>query len=81
MISLPDDLLERIDTEADRRSMTRSGLLREAVAREIGRPRPHDIDTAIERLRATFAKLGDFESSERVREQRQGLDERDRRRL
>ncbi len=35
MISLPDELLERIDAHARRRGMTRSGLLRELAEREL----------------------------------------------
>lgn len=81
MISLPDDLLERIDAEASRRSSSRSALLREAAMREIGRPDPDEIDAALERLRTTFGKLGPFESADVVRAQRDSLNERDRRRL
>ena len=58
LISLPDQLLKRIDAEAGPRSISRSGLLREAVSREIVRPDSQDIDAAIERLRTSFAKLG-----------------------
>ncbi|ADB48618.1 CopG family ribbon-helix-helix protein [Conexibacter woesei] len=35
MISLPDDLLERFDTYAQRRRTTRSGLLRELAEHEL----------------------------------------------
>jgi metal-responsive CopG/Arc/MetJ family transcriptional regulator len=35
MISLPDELLERIDAYARRRHTTRSGLLRELAEREL----------------------------------------------
>ncbi len=38
MVSLPDDLLEAVDVEADRRGTTRSGLLRE-LAEEMLRRR------------------------------------------
>jgi metal-responsive CopG/Arc/MetJ family transcriptional regulator len=35
MISIPDDLLGRLDAEAKRRGLTRSGFLRELVDREL----------------------------------------------
>jgi metal-responsive CopG/Arc/MetJ family transcriptional regulator len=35
MISMPDDLLARLDAEARRRGLTRSGFLRELVGREL----------------------------------------------
>jgi len=35
MVSLPDDLLERIDARARRRRATRSGFLRELAEREL----------------------------------------------
>jgi metal-responsive CopG/Arc/MetJ family transcriptional regulator len=35
MISIPDDLLARLDAEAKRRGLTRSGFLRELVDREL----------------------------------------------
>jgi hypothetical protein len=37
MISMPDPLLADLDAEAARRHTTRSGLLQEAVRRELGR--------------------------------------------
>lgn len=37
MISLPDDLLHRLDQGAKERSMTRSGLLRELAERELSK--------------------------------------------
>jgi metal-responsive CopG/Arc/MetJ family transcriptional regulator len=35
MISIPDDLLERVDALAKERGLTRSGLLRRLVEREL----------------------------------------------
>jgi metal-responsive CopG/Arc/MetJ family transcriptional regulator len=35
MISIPDDLLARLDAEATRRGLTRSGFLRELVDHEL----------------------------------------------
>jgi metal-responsive CopG/Arc/MetJ family transcriptional regulator len=39
MVSLPDDLLRAIDTEASRRGTTRSGLLRDMAAETLERRR------------------------------------------
>jgi predicted transcriptional regulator len=78
MVSLSDDLLARIDTEARRRGTSRSALLREAALRELGRPHPGLIDEAVSRSRARFAKAGRFEAADLLRAER---DARDRRRL
>jgi metal-responsive CopG/Arc/MetJ family transcriptional regulator len=37
MVSLPDDLLRAVDVEADRRGMTRSGLLRDLAEESLRR--------------------------------------------
>jgi hypothetical protein len=36
MVSFPDELLARVDAEAQRRGTTRSGLLQVAARREVG---------------------------------------------
>lgn len=81
MISLPDDLLGRIDSEVQRRGTSRSGLLRIAVERELGRLSPEEFDAIIERSRARFAKAGGFDSAELIRADRDARNARDRRRL
>ena len=78
MISLPDDVLARIDDEAQRRGTTRSGLLRDAALRELGRPDPALVEAALARSRARFASSGRFEATALIRAER---DARDRRRL
>jgi predicted transcriptional regulator len=78
MISLPDDMLARIDREARRRGTTRSELMREAALRELGRPDADLLDAAVARSRARFASAGRFEAAELFRAER---DARDRRRL
>jgi metal-responsive CopG/Arc/MetJ family transcriptional regulator len=40
MVSLPEELLQQIDEEARRRSMSRSALLAVAARRELSRPEP-----------------------------------------
>jgi HicB_like antitoxin of bacterial toxin-antitoxin system len=80
MVSFPDDLLERIDREADERGTTRSGFLQEAARRELGWPDPAAIDAALARGRAALAGLGSFEAADLIRDEREGRDERDRHR-
>ena len=80
LISIPDDLLVRVDREAARRSTSRSGLLQAAVRRELGWPDAEEIDAAIDRGRAALASTGPFESRELIRADRDDRDARDRRR-
>jgi hypothetical protein len=80
LISMPDDLLERIDREAERRGATRSGFIQHAAQRELGWPDPTAFDAALKRGRAALAGAGTFESAELIRAERDARDERDRRR-
>lgn len=80
MISMTEQLLERVDREAAARGTTRSAFLQEAARRELGWPDPVVIDAALERGRTALAKAGAFESAELIRTEREALDERDRRR-
>jgi predicted transcriptional regulator len=76
MISLPDDLLSRIDREAARRGSSRSAFLREAARRELGARDPDAFSAALERSRARFACAGRFESADVIRAQRDARDRR-----
>lgn len=80
MISVPDDLLERIDRAADERHTSRSAFLQEAARRELGWPDPVSIDAALERGRTALAGTRHFESAELIRADRDRRDVRDRRR-
>jgi predicted transcriptional regulator len=80
MVSIPDDLLERVDREAERRNTTRSALLQQAAVRELGSPDPVVFDAAIDRGRAALAPVGRFESSDVIRCERDERDADDRRR-
>jgi metal-responsive CopG/Arc/MetJ family transcriptional regulator len=71
MVSLPDELLQRLDDEVRRRSTSRSGLLAEAARRELDRRDPDAIARAVERSRARFADAGAFESADLVRADRE----------
>ena len=73
MISLPQDLLQRIDEEAKRRSISRSALIASAARRELARPNPDAVAEAIARSEARFLRSGAFESSAMVREQRDAI--------
>lgn len=81
MVSLPDDLLQRIDAEARRRATSRSGFLQEAAAGALARGEPEAMERAIQRMRGLVGKarlVGD--SATLVREERGLRDERDRKR-
>jgi predicted transcriptional regulator len=70
MISLPDELRERLDREAQRRSITRSELVRIAVQRELGETSPEEIEAAIARLRDAFSGAGPGDAAEWIRWER-----------
>ncbi len=70
MVSLPDDLLARIDEEARRRSGSRSALLATAARAELQRQDPDAIRAAVERSRRRFADVGEFDSAAAVRAER-----------
>lgn len=80
LISLPDDLLVRIDREAKSLGSSRSGFLQEAARRQLGWAAPEAIDAALERGWAALAGTGAFESADVVRADRDRRDDRDRRR-
>jgi predicted transcriptional regulator len=79
-ISIPDDLLERVDRAAQQRNTSRSAFLQEAARRELGWPDPDLMDAALQRGRAAMAKTGAFESADLIREVRDERDAGDRRR-
>jgi predicted transcriptional regulator len=76
LISMPDDLLERVDREAKRRGATRSGFLQQAAQRELGWPDPAAVDAALAQGRAALAGAGPFESAALIREERDARDAR-----
>jgi predicted transcriptional regulator len=80
MISMPDDLLERVDRVAAERGASRSAFLQDVLRRELGWPDPAVFDAAVERGRQALAGAGTFESAAVIRQQRDARDERDRRR-
>ncbi len=80
MVSMPDELLERIDRAVDEQGTSRSAFLQEAARRELGWPDPAAIDAALERGRAALAGASGFEAAELIRAEREERDARDRRR-
>lgn len=73
MVSLPDELVQRIDEEARRRSVSRSALLAAAAQRELARSDPAAVDEAIRRSEWRFRTSGSFEAADLVRRDRDRL--------
>jgi len=80
LVSIPNDLLERIDRETEILGQTRSEFLQEAARRRLGWPDPLAVDAALLRGRAALSGLGSFESAHAIRAQREERDARDQRR-
>jgi hypothetical protein len=80
LVTIPNDLLERIDRETERLGQTRSDFLQEAARRRLGWPDPLAVDAALLRGRAALSELGGFESADVIRVQREERDARDQRR-
>jgi hypothetical protein len=80
LVTIPNDLLERIDRETEQLGQTRSEFLQEAARRRLGWPDPLAVDAALLRGRAALSGLAPFESAEVIRSQREGRDARDQRR-
>lgn len=80
LISLPDDLLERIDREARARGTSRSRFLRDAARRQLEWPSADALGVTLKRGREALAGVGAFESADLIREQRRMRDAGDRRR-
>lgn len=70
MVSLPEELLAELDTEAKRRSTSRSALLATAARRELARPDSEHVAAAIARSEARFGSAGTFEAADLVRRDR-----------
>jgi metal-responsive CopG/Arc/MetJ family transcriptional regulator len=80
MISMPGDLLTRIDRAAAQRHTTRSAFMAEAARRALGWPDPDAVQDALDRGRAALVEAGRFESATLIRGERDARDLRDRRR-
>lgn len=80
LISLPDDLLQRIDREAKALGTNRSRFLQDAARRRLEWPSADALGAALQRGREALAGVGAFESADLIREQRRARDAGDRRR-
>jgi hypothetical protein len=80
LISMPDDLLRRIDQEAQSQGRSRSAFLQDAARRQLGWPTAKAIDQALADGRRSLASAGPFESAELIRRERDALDAADQRR-
>jgi Arc/MetJ-type ribon-helix-helix transcriptional regulator len=80
LISMPDELLERIDRQVGRAGGSRSGFLQEAARRQLGWPDPAIFDAALARGREALAAVGQFDSAELIRAGRDARDARDKHR-
>jgi hypothetical protein len=78
LVTIPDDLLARIDRETKVRGASRSDFLQEAARQRLGWPDPVAIDSALKRGRNALDKAGGFESTELIRRERDARDARDR---
>lgn len=70
MVSLPADLLQDLDREAQRRGSTRSALLATAARRELDQQDPAAVDVALERVRAALLGADSLEAADLVRAER-----------
>jgi predicted transcriptional regulator len=70
MISLPEDLLRRIDELARERATSRSAVIAAAARRELARRDPDAVAAAIARSEERFREAGRFESVDLVRHDR-----------
>ena len=70
MVSLPAELLDDLDREAQRRGSSRSALLAVAARRELDQQDAAAVDLALERVRTALRSAGSFESAEVVRAER-----------
>jgi predicted transcriptional regulator len=74
LISVPEDLLQRIDREAKIRRVTRSRFLEDAARRELSQPGREAIAAALERGRRALAGVGEFDSADLIRRDRDSRD-------
>jgi len=70
MVSLPEDLVRRLDQEARKRATSRSALIAVAARRELARRDPEAVAAAIARSEERFRAAGAFEASELIRADR-----------
>lgn len=70
MVSIADDLLQLLDQEAERRSVSRSALLATAARRELERRDPEKVAAAIARSEERFKRGKSFDAADLLRADR-----------
>ena len=80
VVSIPDELLKRIDRKARERGTTRGDFLVEAARHAPDQSGPAQVDAAIEEGHVALAGIGRFESADLFRADRATRDARDQRR-
>jgi hypothetical protein len=71
MISIPDELLERLDTRAREKSETRSGLLQRLAERELASSEDREDREIGRMLDSLNLDLGEVDAAQLVREDRE----------
>ncbi len=79
LISLPRELLDDIDHEAERRGLSRSAFMREAATKALKWRDPEEIEAALAAGRAAMAGLGPFDAAEEIARTRRERTQRDQR--
>jgi predicted transcriptional regulator len=74
LITVPDELLDRIDRAAKAQKTTRSRFIEEAAQHELGWPAADSMDAAVNRAREALASAGPFESAGLIRRDRDSRD-------
>jgi predicted transcriptional regulator len=74
LISMPDELVARIDRAAKARKTSRSRFIQEAAEHELGWPGSDAIEVAVKAAREALEPDGRYESTDLIRRDR---DERD----
>jgi hypothetical protein len=64
---MPNELLKRIDSEAERLGKTRSEYLQEAGWQQLGWPAPEVIEAALAKGRAALEGIGSFDVVAEIR--------------
>jgi predicted transcriptional regulator len=77
LVTIPDDLLARIDRAAERCGRSRSAWVRDAAEQALEADRTEAF-AAIERARAALSGLGPFDAAAEIRASRDERDLRDR---
>lgn len=79
LVSLPDELVVRVDRAALEEGVSRSEFLADAARRTLGWPSRSRLDTLVAGARQALASAGTFESADVIAADRETRDAADRR--